>query len=147
MYKGLSKKTEKTKIDVSLKNDLLHKLELKEEQLQEVSFVSSNFTVETMIDSNVLTKGEQTKVTVTLTNNGKSKLQHIEASLLIPKNWQHEGESKINQLKPNESKTITFDVTVPAESDIYQPYDEAVIQTNITFKEKGNETAKDYRFR
>ena len=37
---NLIAETNKSKMDASLKNDLLHKLELKEEQLQEVSFVS-----------------------------------------------------------------------------------------------------------
>ncbi|RDW20613.1 PIG-L family deacetylase [Oceanobacillus chungangensis] len=136
------KKTKAANLDVSLKKDLLHKLELKEEQLEELSFVSSSLSVETTIESNVLTNGEQTKVTVKLTNNGKSKIQNLEATLLTPEYFQHGGGSKINQLKPNESKTLTFDVTVPSESDFYQPYDDAVIQTNITFKQKGYETSK-----
>jgi LmbE family N-acetylglucosaminyl deacetylase len=132
--------TQSAKLDSALKNDLLHKLELKEEQLQQVSFVSSNLAVDTKIGSYVLTQGEQTQVDVTITNEGKQKIHHIEASLLAPENWELQDGREVNHLKPGESKTVTFDVTVPSDADYYQPYDEAVLKAKLTFKENGVET-------
>ena len=78
-------------MDAGVKDDLLHKLVLKEEQLQQVSYVASDLAVDVEIGSYVLTQGEQTQVDVTISNEGKEKIQHIEAALLTPGNWKHEG--------------------------------------------------------
>ncbi|WP_172370941.1 PIG-L family deacetylase [Sporosarcina jiandibaonis] len=129
--------TQKTKIEASLKNDLLHKLELKEEQLQQVSFVSSSLKVETAIASDVLTQGENTTVSMTITNEGDEMIKHIEPSLLAPENWQINTQEEIQHLKPNESKTVNFNITVPEDELYFHPYDESIIQSKITFKENG----------
>ena len=134
--------TNKAKMDPSLKNDLLHKLTLKEEQLQEVSFVSSSLKVETVTDSEVLTQGETTTVSMTITNEGNKKINHIEPSLLVPDNWVVNAKGNIKHLKPNETKTVTFKVTVPKNEQYFHPYDASVIQSNIKFKENGFETEK-----
>ena len=131
--------TNNSKMDPSLKNDLLHKLELKEEQLQEVSFVSSSLKVETVIASNVLTQGESTNVSMTITNEGDKIIKHIEPSLVAPENWQINTKDEIKHLKPSESKTVTFNVTVPSDEEYFHPYDESILQSKITFKENGAE--------
>ncbi|MFT4416340.1 NEW3 domain-containing protein [Fredinandcohnia humi] len=132
--------TNSADLNEGVKNDLLHKLELKEEQLQQVSLVSSNLAVDIEIGSYVLTQGEQTQVEVTVTNEGQQKIHHIEAALLTPENWKHEGTTKLMHLKPGESKTVTFNVTVPSDAEYFKPYDHAVIQAQLTFKEYGVET-------
>ncbi|MEH7247616.1 NEW3 domain-containing protein [Neobacillus niacini] len=132
--------TNSANLDAGVKNDLLHKLELKAEQLQQVSFVSSNLAVDVEIGSYVLTQGEQTKVDVTISNEGTQKIQHIEAALLTPDNWKHEGVTQVKHLKPGESKTVTFNVTVPSSAEYYQPYGDAVIKAQLTFKENGVKT-------
>ena len=96
--------TNNSKMDPSLKNDLLHKLELKEEDLQEVSFVSSSLKVETVIASNASTQGESTNVSMTITNEGDEIIKHIEPSLVAPENWQINTKDEIKHLKPSESK-------------------------------------------
>jgi LmbE family N-acetylglucosaminyl deacetylase len=131
--------TNKSKMDTPLKNDLLHKLELKEEQLQEVSFVSSSLKVETVINSDVMTPGERTSVSMTITNEGNKMIKHIEPSLLAPENWEIGTEGNIKHLKPNESKTVTFKVTVPNDEEYFHPYDESILQSKIMFKENGAE--------
>ena len=90
--------------------------------------------------SNLNKQLDTLKVNVTISNEGKQKIQHIEASLLTPENWKHEGVNKVKHLKPGESKAVTFHVTVPTDEKYYQPYDEAVIKTQLTFKENGVET-------
>lgn len=132
--------TKSAKLEAGVKNDLLHKLQLKEEQLQQVSFVSSSLAVDTEIGSYVLTQGEKTQVTVKITNEGKEKIQHIEAALLTPDHWKHEGATNVKHLKPGESKTVTFNVTVPSDAEYYQPYGDAVIKAQLTFKENGVKT-------
>ncbi|PAE21126.1 hypothetical protein CHH80_08570 [Bacillus sp. 7504-2] len=129
-------------LNSSVKNDLIHKLEVKAEQLQELSFISSNLSVEIGIDSYVLTQGEKTKVQVTVSNKGKTKIQHIKTALITPKDWRHEKPSELKHLKPGESKTVTYNVTVPKKAEYFHPYDEAVLQAQISFKENGVETSK-----
>ncbi|WP_092050351.1 NEW3 domain-containing protein [Bhargavaea ginsengi] len=137
----LSGKVASSKLDQATKNDLLHKLNLKEEQLVEVSRVASELTVDITIDSYVLTQGEQAKVEVTVTNEGNRKLHHVEAELLTPEDWEHEKAVKIKHLKPGESKAAGFTVTVPEDAEYFEPYAEAAIQAQISFKEKGVDTA------
>ncbi|MGY0691961.1 NEW3 domain-containing protein [Virgibacillus sp. FSP13] len=139
--KKLIKKVKKAKMDDSIKNDLLHKLELKSEQLMQVSFVSSSLNIETSIDSQVLTQGEQAQVTMKFTNEGTIKLKHVNASLRTPKNWKYNQERQLKHLMPNESKTITFNITVPADAEYFHPYDEPIISGKISFKEKGVKTS------
>ncbi|GAA0486133.1 PIG-L family deacetylase [Salinibacillus aidingensis] len=129
--------TKKASIDEATKNDLLHKLEIKKEQLQQVSFVSSSLEVETSIDTYVLTQGEETEVTIQFTNNGDSKIHHINASLITPDNWEVNGNNKVKHLKPNETKSVTYTVTVPQDAKYFKPYAEPTIQASITFKENG----------
>ncbi|SEQ64561.1 NEW3 domain-containing protein [Piscibacillus halophilus] len=136
----------KSNLEETIKNDLIHKLELKEEQLQEVSYVSSSLDVEQSIDSNVLTQGEETTVNLTLTNNGNKKLHHVNVSLLSPKGWEHQDEVSLKHLKPNESKVVSFDVKVPKDAEHFNPYEESILQSNITFNENGTETTKVLEF-
>src|SRR5690625_685347 len=58
------KKTKNTNLDADLKHDLIHKLEIKEDQLNEVSLITSSLNIETTLNSPVLTQGEQTTATV-----------------------------------------------------------------------------------
>lgn len=66
---------QKAKLSPAMKNDLLHKLSLKEEQLQNVSYVSSGLDVQAKAASMILTKGQNTNVTITVRNNGKQTLK------------------------------------------------------------------------
>lgn len=128
-------------IDETIKNDLVHKLEIKEEQLQQVSMVSSNLSINIEMASYVLTQGEQTEVNVNISNNGKQKIQHIQLGLLTPENWKQEGISNVKHLNPGESTSVSFSVTVPEDAEYFQPYGEAVIKAQLTFKENGVETS------
>lgn len=134
-------KVEKRDTDPSAMNDLLHKLKLKEEQLQEVSLVASGLDVNTTLDSEEVTRGESTKVEMTITNNGKKAIHHIDTTLLTPKGWTVDNsKSNIKKLEPNESKDVTFTVDVPEDATYYQPYGESSVKSSITFKEKGAKT-------
>lgn len=138
---NLIKKVNKAKLAQDIKNDLLHKLELKMEQLTEVSFVSSNLHVETSIDSSVLTQGEEAEVTMTMTNEGDQKIKHVQAALSLPEGWKNHKSIQLKHLKPGETKTAVFHVEVPNDERYYHPYDEPVIQPIVSYKEKGTETS------
>lgn len=139
----LVEKVEKGDIEASLKNDLLHKLDIKKEQLQEVSFVAAGLDVETKMDSGVLTQGETAAIIMEITNNGQQAIQHIDAALMTPDKWAVESDSdtRIKKLEPGKSEEVTFNVQVPEDAPYFQPYDESTVQASLTFKEKGTETA------
>ncbi|MBT2678764.1 PIG-L family deacetylase [Bacillus sp. ISL-35] len=133
----LQKKTENAKLDDELKTDLLHKLSLKEEQLQTASFVSSSLDVKAEAASTVLTKGQDTTVTVTLQNNGSQKLEHLNVELLAPEGWTITSKAKDADLAPGKTAILTFDVSVPEDAEFYHAYKEPVLQAKVSYKNKG----------
>lgn len=133
----LQKKTEKATLDDELKSDLLHKLSLKEEQLQTASFVSSSLDVKAEAESTVLTKGQDTAVTVTLTNNGSHVLEHLNIELMAPKGWTVTSDAGETSLAPGETSALTFDVAVPEDADFYHAYKEPVLQAKVSYKNDG----------
>ncbi|MDQ0218080.1 hypothetical protein ELQ35_01340 [Peribacillus cavernae] len=136
----LVKKTKKAKLDRQLEADLLHKLSLKQQQLQTVSFVSSKLKVTAKAASNVLTEGQKTTVQVTLENNGKQKLKNTDVSLAAPKNWKITTTDKSKSLAPGEIKQMTYQVKVPKSADIYHAYKDAVMQAQVSYKSSGTTT-------
>ncbi|MCM3663688.1 NEW3 domain-containing protein [Mesobacillus subterraneus] len=133
----LQKMTEKAKLDDELKSDLLHKLSLKEAQLQEASFVSSSLDVKAEALSTVLTKGQDTTVTVTLKNNGSHELEHTAVELLAPEGWTVKANGKEKALAPGETATLTFNVSVPEDAEFYHAYKEPVLQAKVSYKNDG----------
>jgi LmbE family N-acetylglucosaminyl deacetylase len=133
----LQKMTEKAKLDDELKSDLLHKLSLKEAQLQEASFVSSSLEVKAEALSTVLTKGQETTVTVTLKNNGTHELEHTAVELLAPEGWTVKANGKEKALAPGETATLTFNVSVPEDAEFYHAYKEPVLQAKVSYKNDG----------
>lgn len=138
----LINKTEKSKFDNGLKTDLLYKLETKQEQLEELSFISSNLEVKTEISSNVLTRGETAKVKITLTNHGREILNHVEALLLVPTDWKNVKKQSFTKLKPNETKIFTYEIQVPKDEEYFNPYAESIIQSKVIYKQNGFQTEK-----
>lgn len=133
----LQKKTEKAKLDDELKADLLHKLSLKEEQLQNASFVSSSLKVTAEAASTVLTKGQDTTVTVTLENNGSQKLEHLNVELLAPEGWTLSSKAKDADLASGKTATLTFNVAVPEDAEYYHAYNEPALQAKVSYKNRG----------
>jgi LmbE family N-acetylglucosaminyl deacetylase len=140
--RNLLKKTEKAKLDSQLKNDLLKKLSLKEEQLQTASFAASKLDVKAAAESNVLTKGQTTSVTVTLENNGEHKLKNAEVELSVPDGWKTSTQDKATNLAPGESAQVTYQVQVPDDAEYYHAYKEPAIQTTINYEYTGSITSQ-----
>src|SRR5699024_3072071 len=138
----ISDKLDKSKLSEKLKNVLQQKLELKEEQLQQVSFITSSLYMETEVNSQVMTKSENISVQTKITNNGEQAIKHINAGLKAPEDWNFTEEQTIKKLTPGESISVMFNGTVPDDADYTRPYDEPLIQSSLTFKENGEKTTK-----
>src|SRR5690625_3905778 len=89
------------------------------------------------MDSDVLTQGEKTNVSLDLTNNGTSVVKHIDASIIAPNDWSIGGVKEIKKIQPGETKTLEFNVDVPEDAALYHPYDEPILQSKISLKERG----------
>lgn len=162
--RALTQKTKRTRLDAQLKNDLLHKLSLKEEQLQEASFKASG--LETSVDAGVdiLTRGAKTSVKITMKNNGSKTLKDISASLTAPKGWKvqksnegkgkekgkhrgHDGKhNKGLTLKPGQTYTVTYTVQVPKNASYYHAYEEPAIQAAVSYEANGTKTTHPVEF-
>lgn len=141
--RNLLNKTEQSKkLTSQLKNDLLHKLSLKEDQLQTASFVASQLDVSASSEFNILTKGQTTNVTVTLNNNGKQKLDNVNADLLVPDGWKVTADNQAINLKPGESKAISYQVVVPENAEFYHAYKKPAIQASISYESTGSKTSQ-----
>lgn len=138
----LQMKTGKAALDESLKTDLLHKLSLKEEQLQQASFVSSSLEVTAAAAENALTKGAETTVTVSLKNNGSHELEHAKVALTAPDGWTVASADQTGTLKPGESAEVTYQVKVPEDAEFYHPYDEPALKAEVGFVNGGSKTVK-----
>ncbi|MEK4067891.1 NEW3 domain-containing protein [Peribacillus sp. FSL R5-0717] len=139
--RSMTAQVKKAKLSPAIKNDLLHKLSLKEEQLQNVSYVSSGLEVQAEAASKILTKGQNTYVTITMKNNGKQTLKKVAAALNVPKGWKTKIKSKDVNLAPNKSATMTYLVEVPEDAAYYHSYDESTITTSISYKYGSTKTS------
>ncbi|MFF2447849.1 NEW3 domain-containing protein [Neobacillus sp. NPDC058068] len=140
--RNLLDKTKKSKLSPALKNDLLHKLSLKEEQLQTASFAASQLDVSASSEFNILTKGQTTNVTVTLKNNGKQKLHNVSADLFVPAGWKITSKNNASNLAPGESRQLSYHVAVPVDAEYYHAYKTPAIQANITYESTGTEISQ-----
>ncbi|WP_445508972.1 NEW3 domain-containing protein [Rossellomorea marisflavi] len=135
-----TKRTKKAKLDSGLKEDLLHKLSLKEEQLMNVSYMSSGLNVQATSESDVLTGGQQVKVEVALKNGGNHVLKNADVTLDTP--FHFSKKTKKKNLKPGEERTFTFKVDVPEDAETYHAYEEPVIQALVKFRSGSVETVQ-----
>src|SRR5699024_4742320 len=73
---------EDSDLEPSIKNELLNKLNTKEDQLSELNLISSNLDVNIDINSYVLTPGDEVEISVTLHNEGETDIDNIHLELL-----------------------------------------------------------------
>lgn len=146
-YKQLQKLIKKIEKDKKLSDDmrstLHHKLLVKEEQLTNTMFTAAQLQVDVEVVDPQLTPDDTTNVSVSITNNGSSKIKHLSAALSIPEDWKAKGQYNTSSLAPGDQ--LTFDFNVRATSrDYYDAYTQSAIKANITFKTKGQSTTKTF---
>ncbi|MFC0187097.1 NEW3 domain-containing protein [Fictibacillus aquaticus] len=128
-----------SRLNKEQKDDLLHRLSIKEDQLKTVAKVSSKLQEKVTVDNNVLVQGGKAKVTVTVENNGKQTFKSLKAALNLPKGWTASSSGKSVNVKPGQSATQEFTISVPNKAEYYKPYDESVIQADISYRVKNTQ--------
>lgn len=126
-------------ISETTKVKLRSKLKLKEEQLQETSYVASSVEVSATLPDNVLSQGEETVATLTVKNNGTNVLTNLKPSINAEKGWKLEQVSNLPVLKPGDSAKVDFKITVPEDAAFYHAYKNPSLQAKISFMDKGEE--------
>ncbi len=116
------------------KNDLLHRLDIKEEQLTEVSQVASQLDVTTTVAKPTLTQGDQTSVTVELENHGQTDLTDVSVDLNAPRDWDVSNATNVDTLDSGATTSVEFDVGVADAADFYDPYAEDTISAQVTYQ-------------
>lgn len=116
-----------------VKEDILFRLNVKQQQLADVSKVASNLQVKTVVEDATLVQNGQTQIKVSLENIGKHPLKNVSATLSLPEGWTMNNTPDSFRLKPGEKKTIAYTVNVPADSSYFKPYAEPVIHSEVTY--------------
>jgi alpha-L-rhamnosidase len=102
------------------------------------SLSSTLYGVEVKLTENTYTAipGNSFTVKAELTNNGKETINKVDFSLNVPEGWQAaaSGQSSTGVVKPGETFTAAFDVTVPENQS---PSDGIVIDAEARFKANG----------
>ncbi|MCM3270389.1 NEW3 domain-containing protein [Paenibacillus elgii] len=123
-------------LETATKEDLLHRLHVKEEQLNKASMESASVVAKVKPAANELVAGQTTKVTVSAFNGGSVKLNKINLSLNVPAGWTAKpaGATSFEQLGYNETASATFEVTIPADAPLFKPYDPSVFNAKVEYQ-------------
>ncbi|KMJ57740.1 hypothetical protein AB685_12855 [Bacillus sp. LL01] len=127
---------EKSRIDSRLKDDLLFKLQVKKDQLNKVSQVASELAVTVEVENPTLTKGGETAVQITASNNGDKTIQDIILELNTPESWHVSDGGEKKNLKPGEQVSASFTVEVPENAAYFHPYEKSTITGQVTYKQQ-----------
>lgn len=129
----LQAETESASLSEELTDDLLHKLSVKDNQLQVTNFTASKLSIDANIDSPILTQGQETTVTVDVENNGKETITNAAFTLITPDNWQVNGTEENVTINPGETAQVSYQVTVPNDAAYFDPYADPDIQVNVAY--------------
>jgi LmbE family N-acetylglucosaminyl deacetylase len=108
------------------KADLLANLETKQRQFEKAAQlalgVELHATVEGTPNGALVIPGQTFKVTAELKNTGDQPVAMPSLELDLPRGWARANGSSTGKLKPGESFTAAFTVTVPANASYTRPY-------------------------
>ncbi|RNA67665.1 NEW3 domain-containing protein [Alteribacter keqinensis] len=124
-------------IDPELQEDLLFKLEVKQDQLTEVSQVASSLDVSVDVENAALTRGGTYTVSVQAENNGDQTLNDVELGLNTPEDWTVQGSSTAQSLTPGETNEVQYEVTVPEDAEFYHPYAPFILSADVSYAVNG----------
>lgn len=133
----LQDETEAAPLDEDLQDDLLHKLSVKEEQLQLANYTAAKLDITLDIDSPVLVQGQNATVSVDITNNGSEDIEDLSLALDLPSNWDYSGDHAAGSVAAGESETVTFDITVSDDADYFDPYQDPDLRLNASYLANG----------
>ncbi|RJG21651.1 NEW3 domain-containing protein [Paenibacillus thiaminolyticus] len=132
-------------LEAAAKEDLLHRLQVKEAQLNTASMEAASIVAKVKPAESELVAGQTTKVVVSAFNGGSTTLRNVNLSLRVPAGWKASpaGAARFEQLGYNETASVVFEVTVPANAPLFKPYNPAVFQGQVEYEAYGTATTLD----
>ncbi|MFY0545008.1 NEW3 domain-containing protein [Brevibacillus sp. H7] len=128
-----------SRLDDATKQDLMHRLQVKANQLNLASAEATSFVAKVKPETGELVAGQTTKVTVTAYNGGQVKLSKVNLKLNVPKGWvaKPEGSTQFPQLGYNQTVSATFDVSVPSDAPLFKPYQLPTLTADVSYEAFG----------
>lgn len=142
----LINETTSSNLDLELKQNLLHKLSIKEDQLQEANFVASQLEINMEIDSSLLTQGQTTTVEVSIKNNSNQDLEASNFNLITPNGWTVSNPKQPDRLGAGKNTTISYEVQVSDHASYFKPYDTPILQVDMTYEVNGTVVNRNLDF-
>ncbi|WP_246009416.1 PIG-L family deacetylase [Brevibacillus fluminis] len=128
--------TEEAKVDV------LHRLSVKEAQLNRASREALSLVVKLKPESGELVAGQTTRMAVTVYNGGSIDVLDLKLRLQLPEDWRSEPltEVHIPKLGYNQTGSATFEVMVPAAANEFRPYEPPAAVAVVQYAAFGTES-------
>lgn len=122
------------------KTDVLHRLGVKQAQLNKASAESLSLVTKVKPETGDLVAGQTTKVTVTAYNGGQTKLGKVNLKLNVPSGWKAtaQGPASFDQLGYNQTVKTTYTVSVPADARLFEPYAAPSLTSDISYSYAGS---------
>lgn len=133
------KKVKESSLKKELKDDLLHRLNNKMNQLHNASSISNSVVVRVIPQTFEVTRGQTVITTVKVYNGGNLDIKQLNAQLNLPSEWKVTTKSSMkNVLKSGETAVFEFSVTVPKDAKTFHPYEENIMKATVTYENFGS---------
>lgn len=128
-------KVQASALEDSVKQDLLHRLGIKEKQLNKASLEALSLVVKLRPDTHELVAGQTTKISVTAYNGGSASVEQVQLNLNLPRGWQAKalGATSFSSLGYNQTVKAEYEVTVPANAALFQPYAAPEVTADVAY--------------
>ncbi|MBO8165540.1 MAG: PIG-L family deacetylase [Brevibacillus sp.] len=129
-------------LDETTRADLLHRLAVKQEQLNRASAEAVSFVARLKPETGELVAGQTTTMTVTAYNGGSVKLNQVELSLHVPDGWKVKplGPTQFAELGYNQTVSAAFQVTVPNDAPLFHPYKPSAVTAEVSYAAFGSKS-------
>ncbi len=125
-------------LEDEIKDDLIHRLNRKLEQLHHASKVSASLIIRVIPEAYEVTRGQTINTTVKVYNGGNINIQKLGAELELPEGWKVTRKSTPkNNLKGEETAVFEFSITVPKDAKTFHPYLENIMKAKVSYEITG----------
>ncbi|WP_409345516.1 NEW3 domain-containing protein [Paenibacillus sp. MBLB4367] len=129
----------KSSLDEATKTDLTFRLQVKEEQLNKAGMEATSLVAKVKPETGELVAGQTTKMTVSAYNGGNVAISGVSLKLNAPEGWSVKplGATTFEKLGYNQTVSATFEVKVPANAALFDPYAKPVVTGDVEYRFNG----------
>lgn len=128
-----------TGLDREVAYDLLHRLQVKEQQLARASQQALVLVTRLQASQYELTRGSLATFTLTAFRGGPVPVEDVTFDLIVPAGWkvERQEEPQSTDLRYNETAKATFKVTVPPDAAFFHPYQKLPLYGVVRYRAGG----------